>query len=43
MPARPVAVRFTASAVLKGFVFSCGGHATVPISSGLGWLLMSGL
>jgi hypothetical protein len=21
--------------------FSCGGHATVPISSGLGWLLMS--
>src|SRR5205085_6675326 len=32
----------TASAVLKAFVFSCRGHAAVPISSGLGWLLMSG-
>lgn len=38
----PVSLPYvTASAVLKAFVFSCGGHATVPISSGLGWLLMS--
>ena len=41
MPARPVALRHGERSA-QGVCFSCRGHAAVPISSGLGWLLMSG-
>jgi hypothetical protein len=41
MPARPVAVRHGERSA-QGVCFSCRGHAAVPISSGLVWLLMSG-
>ena len=41
MPARPVAVRHGERSA-QGVCFSCRGHAAVPISSDLGWLLMSG-